>query len=317
MEEGEGQQYCLKWNNYQESLSSTFSDLLASDTFVDVTLSCEGQQTVKAHKLLLSACSPYFRRLLSELSPSQHPIILLRDISHSNLVGILEFIYNGEVSIEQDCLPGFLAVAETLRIRGLTGESFIDQRASLETNQGFQSLQSEEGNSEAVEEDKSNNIEAEDPTASSPFPSFFNAGFPALSFAGSRASSEETDSSSVQLEGDGAKKTCPYCFQQLSWHALSRHVRDMHSKVNADMVVCKYCMKTFRNKNSLGCHIWRFHKRGKELITKERGYQVSKPHRPKIQQQTLHLEENESALSSFPLQNSSTEHDMETLTGSL
>ena len=47
-------------------------------------------------------------------------------------------------------------------------------------------------------------------------------------FAGSRASSEETDSSSVQLEGDGAKKTCPYCFQQLSWHALSRHVRDMH-----------------------------------------------------------------------------------------
>ena len=46
----------------------------------------------------------------------------LRDISHSNLVGILEFIYNGEVSIEQDCLPGFLAVAETLRIRGLTGE---------------------------------------------------------------------------------------------------------------------------------------------------------------------------------------------------
>ena len=45
-----------------------------------------------------------------------------RDVNHSDLVGILEFIYNGEVSIEQDCLPGFLAVAETLRIRGLTGE---------------------------------------------------------------------------------------------------------------------------------------------------------------------------------------------------
>lgn len=45
-----------------------------------------------------------------------------RDVSHSDLVGILEFIYNGEVSIEQECLPGFLAVAETLRIRGLTGE---------------------------------------------------------------------------------------------------------------------------------------------------------------------------------------------------
>ena len=39
----------------------------------------------------------------------------------------------------------------------------------------------------------------------------------------------------------------------------------MH-KAKSDLVTCKYCLKTFRNKNSLGCHIWRFHKRGKELI---------------------------------------------------
>merc|ERR1712029_582508 len=64
---------------------------------------------------------------------------------------------------------------------------------------------------------------------------------------------------------NGGKKTCPYCYQQLSWHALSRHIRDMH-RAKSDLVTCKYCMKTFRNKNSLGCHIWRFHKRGKELI---------------------------------------------------
>ena len=71
----------------------------------------------------------------------------------------------------------------------------------------------------------------------------------------------------------GGKKTCPYCFQQLSWHALSRHIRDMH-RAKSDLVTCKYCMKTFRNKNSLGCHIWRFHKRGKELIggLKEQSY---------------------------------------------
>ena len=64
---------------------------------------------------------------------------------------------------------------------------------------------------------------------------------------------------------NGTKKTCPYCYQQLSWHALSRHIRDMH-KAKSDLVTCKYCLKTFRNKNSLGCHIWRFHKRGKALI---------------------------------------------------
>ena len=46
---------------------------------------------------------------------------------------------------------------------------------------------------------------------------------------GSRACSEENDGGSAQtLEGEGGKKICPYCFQQLSWHALSRHIRDMH-----------------------------------------------------------------------------------------
>jgi len=69
----------------------------------------------------------------------------------------------------------------------------------------------------------------------------------------------------------GGKKTCPFCFQQLSWHALSRHIRDMH-RAKSDLVTCKYCMKTFRNKNSLGCHIWRFHKRGKELIGKDNSF---------------------------------------------
>ena len=46
---------------------------------------------------------------------------------------------------------------------------------------------------------------------------------------GSRACSEENDGgSALPLEGEGGKKICPYCFQQLSWHALSRHIRDMH-----------------------------------------------------------------------------------------
>jgi len=61
----------------------------------------------------------------------------------------------------------------------------------------------------------------------------------------------------------GQKKTCPFCFQQLSWHALSRHIRDMH-RAKTGYVTCKFCCKMFRNKNSLGCHMWRFHKDAKD-----------------------------------------------------
>ena len=74
-------QFCLKWNNYQvenkilsyffflwkkylqASLTNAFKSLLEKEDFVDVTLSCEENQ-YSAHKVVLSACSPYFRKLL-------------------------------------------------------------------------------------------------------------------------------------------------------------------------------------------------------------------------------------------------------------
>ena len=67
------------------------------------------------------------------------------------------------------------------------------------------------------------------------------------------------------------KKTCPYCCQQLSWHALSRHIRDMH-RARTGLVTCKYCHKMFRNKNSLGCHMWRFHK---DMREKDQGGNIN------------------------------------------
>ena len=50
-------------NNYQRQLVSAFDSLLTDQEFVDVTLGVEGKR-LSAHKMLLSACSPYFRELL-------------------------------------------------------------------------------------------------------------------------------------------------------------------------------------------------------------------------------------------------------------
>ena len=146
----ESQQYCLKWNNYQTSLSSSFKDLLNNESFVDCTLTCgqPGGQTINAHRVVLSACSPYFRQVqpyhhkaearqgynyylvevLGNLSTWQHPVIILKDIKYQELSGIVEFIYHGEVSIDQDCLPGFLHAAESLRIKGLTQDKKVECR---------------------------------------------------------------------------------------------------------------------------------------------------------------------------------------------
>ena len=57
------QRFSLRWNNYQSQMVKAFDDLLDQDDFVDVTLGVEGKK-LSAHKMLLSACSPYFRELL-------------------------------------------------------------------------------------------------------------------------------------------------------------------------------------------------------------------------------------------------------------
>lgn len=61
------QQFFLKWNDFQSNMVSSFRHLRDEKSFTDVTLACEGQ-TCKAHKMVLSACSPYFKSLL-EVSP--------------------------------------------------------------------------------------------------------------------------------------------------------------------------------------------------------------------------------------------------------
>lgn len=62
-EMADDQLFCLRWNNFQTNFTSQFEVLRAEEDFVDVTLACEGKR-IKAHKLVLSACSPYFKELL-------------------------------------------------------------------------------------------------------------------------------------------------------------------------------------------------------------------------------------------------------------
>ena len=67
------QQFCLRWNNFQANIVSSFETLLDREEFVDVTLTAEGK-SLKAHRVLLSACSPYFRDLfrVSNLNFKDH-----------------------------------------------------------------------------------------------------------------------------------------------------------------------------------------------------------------------------------------------------
>jgi len=112
------EKFCLRWNDFESNISVAFRELREDKDFFDVTLACEDNQ-LSAHKVILSACSPFFRNILRR-NPHQHPLLYLRGVRHSDLQSVLNFMYHGEVNVAQEELNSFLAVAEDLKVKGLT-----------------------------------------------------------------------------------------------------------------------------------------------------------------------------------------------------
>ena len=67
MDEMESDKFCLKWNDFESNISTAFRDLREDKDFFDVTLACDEEQ-IEAHKVILSACSPFFKTILKILS---------------------------------------------------------------------------------------------------------------------------------------------------------------------------------------------------------------------------------------------------------
>ena len=112
------EKFCLKWNDFETNVSVAFRELRDERDFFDVTIACEDDQ-IQAHKVILSACSPFFKNLLRR-NPHQHPLLYLKGISYKDIQSVLNFMYHGEANIAQDDLNNFLSVAEELKVKGLT-----------------------------------------------------------------------------------------------------------------------------------------------------------------------------------------------------
>ena len=118
------EKFCLRWNDFESNLSAAFQSVREEKELYDVTLACDGGGEFQAHRLVLSACSQVFRQVICRKSQlggnQQQQVIYLRGVNSRDLKFILSFMYQGEVSIAQDHLNSFLAVAEDLQVKGLT-----------------------------------------------------------------------------------------------------------------------------------------------------------------------------------------------------
>ena len=76
-----------------------FSRLLGNEQFTDVLLATEGQ-TIRCHKVVLSACSSYFENLFMTFD-EKNQIIILKDTSYDDILAIVDFMYRGEINVGQ------------------------------------------------------------------------------------------------------------------------------------------------------------------------------------------------------------------------
>ena len=110
------EKFCLRWNDFEKNISSAFKDIREDKEFFDITIACEDEQ-LQAHKVILSACSPFFKNVLRR-NQHQHPLLYLKGVSFRDMEAVLNFMYHGEVNVAQDDLNSFLQVAEDLRVKG-------------------------------------------------------------------------------------------------------------------------------------------------------------------------------------------------------
>ena len=132
---GPGDKFCLQWNDFERNISQAFKQLREDADFFDVTLACEDRE-VEAHKVILSACSPFFRALFKRYK-HDHPLLYLKNVKYSDLSNLMDFMYHGEVQIAQEELTTFLATAQELQVKGLTQQTNNTQTVTVPKQEVF------------------------------------------------------------------------------------------------------------------------------------------------------------------------------------
>jgi len=110
----------LTWDKFQDC--ATFKDVYQETNFLDVTLASEDHKQIKAHRVVLSAASPFFKDVLTNvLHP--HPFLYLKGIKFKELEMLIRFIYFGEAEVPQEDLSRLLLVASELQVKGLCDQT--------------------------------------------------------------------------------------------------------------------------------------------------------------------------------------------------
>lgn len=114
---GEGQTYCLRWNNHRANLVEILESLFQAKSHVDCTLHVDDTK-FQVHRLVLAANSSYFQQILKDV-PTDQCHILFPGVQGFEMQALLDYMYTGEVNVTSSQIPRIIQIAEQLEVKGL------------------------------------------------------------------------------------------------------------------------------------------------------------------------------------------------------
>jgi len=246
----------LKWNDFQGNISTAFRSLRNDTNFSDVTLACEDGEQVEAHKVILTASSPFFQSLLAR-NKHPHPLIYMRGVKSEDLVALVDFLYFGEAEVFEDKVNSFLALAGELKLKGLTENDETEELVNIGTEGSARPKNKTTPTRRNQTTNKENYFTGEFATkiesntviafAESPYIEEFQA-------LDQQIKSLMSKSTSWLSNGKVHKRAslCKVCGKEDSYRNIKDHVEINH--ITGLSAPCSLCGKTFRNRISLRKH---------------------------------------------------------------
>ena len=256
--------YSLEWNSYSDHLRNMMKEMLINDHFSDVTLVTEDKKHLKAHLNILSACSPFFKDILRKQNNS---MIYLRGIHFEEVESILQFIYLGKTSVQEEMLNEFLSVARSLEIKELS-----NAETSYSNDEIDDKPSACEGVTIGAESSNETTDDNDKPSGD-------------IGIFGEETKETKTQCDNQAIYKEGGKYACNQCdYQNTHKGNLKQHIRSKHEGVK---YACDQCDKQFFKKFSLAEHIKGRHQ-GRKFACSECDYETTHQSTLKAHVRALH-----------------------------
>ena len=235
------EKFCLKWNDFYTNVSKSFGVLRNEDYLQDVTIVTDDNEQVAAHKLVLSACSEYFKNIFKK-NKSPNLLLCIEGINSDDFGNVLDYIYNGEVQILQENLDRFLEVAQRFKLEGLQLKKEEDDFKGTMVEVYDRGLQQTEYDHPVQEKRRQPN----------PFTR-------SIAVVPNYMDRTEADQRVFeQMEKSNGQFSCLICGKSTGHKSdMKKHVETHLEGLSFD---CQHCGKVFRSRNALSMHIHYQHK---------------------------------------------------------